>query len=58
MDFNCPFCDAPGKAVGEEVFKCIDCGEYFEAEDETESNWDRSSRHKTRPDDGYDEDEE
>lgn len=58
MDSNCPFCDIPGEPVGEEVFKCGDCGAYYDAQDETESNWDRSSRHKTRPDDGYCEEEE
>lgn len=52
---NCPFCvDIIGIPVSDGVLRCPECGEYYDLEDEEESLWDRSSRHKTRLDDGYD----
>lgn len=54
---NCPYCDGESDIIDDTVRRCRECGAYFDAEDDLEGMWDRTSRHKTRPDDGYDLDE-
>jgi ribosomal protein L37AE/L43A len=55
---TCPYCDSEDcKEMSPGVIRCNTCGSYYELDDDMQGNWDRSSRHKTRMEDGYDFDE-
>ena len=44
---ECPACGGEAKPLAQgDVWRCQDCGEYFEPDD-GDSLWDRSSHHRT-----------